>query len=147
MKDLHKLINSIKSIHNPTCMASITQFNPDDWVKQYVTLPFTQKTNYDNTIIFENHQLKVDFNIFYGGLSVINEIKEWDCIIKPLSGEMYYYTFVGDEIHNKTIIAENMSNVILKEYDSESYLFENNEHFPVYALNFYDKKPLQLEDK
>ena len=40
-----------------------------------------------------------------------------------------------------------MSNVILKEYDSESYLFENNEHFPVYALNFYDKKPLQLEDK
>lgn len=147
MQNLNKLVTSVKSIHNPSCLASIAQFNPDNWVKDYVNLPFTKKVNYDSSTIFENHQLKVDFNVFYGGLSVINEVKLWDTLIKPLSGNMYYYTFVDNELYNKSVIAEKVSNIILKEYDSESYLFENEEEFPVYALSFYEKKSFELFDK
>ena len=139
MEDLHKVIRNIKSIHNPTCLETISKFNHDNWIHDFCTLPFTEKINYDTSTIFKNHKLKVNFNMFYGGLSIVNELKFWDCLIKPLSGKIYYYTFVDKELQNKTVIPENIPNIILKEYDNENYLFENDEQFPVYTLNFYDK--------
>ena len=62
MEDLHKVIRNIKSIHNPTCLETISKFNHDNWVHDFCTLPFTEKINYDTTIKFllENYQKKRD---------------------------------------------------------------------------------------
>ena len=136
----------MNTIHNGKILSSIAQYNPK-WISTYSSLPYFQKNNYDCSNIHEDHKFKIDFNIFYGGLTNIQELQDWDMLIKPFSGNLIYHTFCDDELLNTSRVSEKLSNIILKEYDNENYLFENEEHFPVYALTIFEKSPRQLEDK
>jgi hypothetical protein len=147
MKNLQKIICNMNTIHSGQILSSITQYNPSKWINIYGSLPHLQKNNYDCSNIHEDHKFKVDFNIFYGGLTNIQELKNCDMLIKPFSGNLIYHTFSDDVLLNTSQVSEQLSNIILKEYDNESYCFENNDYFPVYALTIFEKSQLELYDK
>ena len=73
------------------------------------------------------------------------ELKDWDMLIKPFSGNLDHYTFNDGELLNQAQIIK--TQIVLAEYDSENYLFENNEKSPVYALTIFEKSCLESNDK